>query len=373
MHKKTAFLFWLIFLTYCSKAQTDSIKIQYADSFSIDIPKKKVEHSRYKTIEILDQRIDTTSLGFIAQYKGLTGINYLLVKSKYPLQTQLNVVLDSLNSSLDDNGKLVLQIFKLKFCEYRGLFEKDRFFLFRANLYAVSEKGWVRIDQIDTVLSFNHEKRTTKYFAASGNAIVSFIVRNLIKTPHNVETYFKEYEAVNIDSVEKRDLPLYSTDTFVTGVYTSYISFKNQLPDYTDFSVKVKNGTIKKVERNSHQADDDMDYSFRNVYAVITDNKVYINNDNKYYQLEKRGGDFFFTGNIRMSKDMEFASVMNFAEYLERKSAPLTLLLGGMGPAVFTLGLLVTLTTHVAGLPDDKIFEVKVDYTDGSLIPIKEK
>ncbi|MGG9970387.1 hypothetical protein ACQ33O_01230 [Ferruginibacter sp. SUN002] len=307
----------LLFIFFGAIAQTDSLFT--TDTFSIAIPAEKVVNGKYKSFDFLDNRKEgIEDLGYIAKDEGLTTDDKLyFIKTPNPLSIQFKELFDSLNASPIDSGKLLLQLSRFKFTSL-NMENFNRSFLFRANLYSVTEKGYCRIDHIDTIVKLkeielfggNVYKRLERAYKRANKAIVDFISRNLTNSGNSNGQYFSRSEVINIDSIEKKDIALYSYDTLVDGVYTSFLSLKHQFPEYTDFDAKFKKGRLVKVEKKSYSADDNMDYFIPDVYAVVKDEKIYININNTYSLLEKKDNDFFFTGKLNLETDHTARLVM---------------------------------------------------------------
>lgn len=360
MFKKLLCLISLCSIFYFSNAQIEeSFQI---DSFTIATPGQKIENSKYSSIVFLDNRKnDSEDLGYIIKDVIFQSPVVYKVMPAYKLEDQFSAIFDSLYISNSDTGKLALQVSKLKFAT--TALDKDfgRYFLFRAALYKVTNKGYCKIDDIDTVVNIfvgDNNKMISKCHKLASKIITGFISRNLI-TPHFVnDEYIGMNDVVNIDSIDKMQIDLYNRDTLVDGVYTSYISLKSQLPEYTDFTVKVKNGKLKQLEKNSHSANDDMDYTFDNVYAVVTQNKVFIHKDGTYYQLEKRNNDFFFIEKTNQRVGNGFPLI----------------LVSGAGFPLFAGVLGLSIIGKIASNANTYTFqyELKLDHVDGSFIFVRQ-
>lgn len=359
MFKKLLCLISFCSIFYFPNAQTDSL--YQIDSFTMNVPEHKIENSKYSSIFFLDNRKnDSGDLGYIIKDAVFKSPVFYKVKPAYDLQDQFTDIFDSLYISNSDTGKLALQVSKLKFAT--TALDKDfgRYFLFRAILYEVTNEGYRKIDETDTLVNVSistNNKFIVKCNKVASKIITNFISRNLM-APHIIN---KEYlglnDVVNIDSLDKTQIDLYNRDTLVDGVYSSYISLKSQMPEYTDFTAKIKNGKLKKVEKNSHSADDDMDYTFNDVYAVVTQNKVFIHRGQEYYQMEKRENDFFFIEKTNS----------------QTNGFPLVFVTGG-GLPLFAGVLGLSILGNVASKTDSYTlqYEFKLDHVDGSFIPVRE-
>jgi hypothetical protein len=105
-------------------------------------------------------------------------------------------------------------------------------------------------------------------------------------------TNYSAREITNIDDVEKSKLPLYTTRTFREGLYATFHSFKNQIPD-GHVSVKMKKDEIQLVSQIGDNGKE-QNVDSRDIYALVYRGLPYIAVHNNYYKIYKEGSDFFF-------------------------------------------------------------------------------
>jgi len=314
-------------------------RAQSTQKFLFSLPENKIANSLYNKINVLDIRMDTTSMGIIQ-----TGVFNKKTKviAKEPLSIQFNNILNALTDSTAKPQELLIQLRQLSFAEITGSFSEKGYFYLRAAIYAKQPDGYRQIGAIDTVSLIASGVDVTSALLKHGSeTIAGFIAANLNKTP--VATALNNYNDIaKIDSVEKRNLKLYNTSRFTDGLYLTYKSFCNQVPDapiivtnnFIDYTMKTpgENGKLKKVKSDK-------------VYAVVYQGQAYIATKYDYYPLKKTNDDFFFTG-----KASATPNAVN------------------MVTAGVFFGMLGTLIASNA----EATFEMKIDHINGEFIRIKE-
>lgn len=323
-------------------AQVDSVNV---DSFII------IRSADFKTGSsslFLDNRhTDTLNLGYIIQkkYEG----NFIFnIQPAYPLREQFTNLLDSFNSAVHSNRKLLLQLGRLKFGGPKNKSMNQRWFMFRAYLFEVTEKGYCRLGTIDTVAIINVKNNkhfVLNCFRFAGDVISGFIGSCLSKPISASPEYVTLNQIEKIDSIQKSHLPVYTTDTLTEGVYASYESFRNQTPDHVEFDVKMEDSVPVDVEKLN--PDINNRYRFDKVYAFVVNNKIYINNNFKYYLLEKRDNDFFFKTTMKTDKGVPTV----------------------LGLLTFTTLTILDKVVNEATKRHEIEYEMKLDHLDGSFIP----
>jgi hypothetical protein len=230
-----------------------------------------------------------------------------------PLDYQLTRLMDSLTDSTAKNGELFLQLRLFNYAEVTGnISQKGRCYL-RAVLYAKKGDQYQKINSLDTAAAIQVSPNLSKGALANGGKILAmFIADNLLKESAD-STVYSLHDIKQIDSIEKQHTRLYTAKTYTDGVYMSYASFKDQVPDdliikadTTDsgnlFAVKViRNGEKERIKP-------------KDAYAAVYKGIPYIATKYGYYPIHKAGGDFFFTGDIEIKSDVG-ASVANDVTY----------------------------------------------------------
>lgn len=333
----------LIFLfffgcVYCKLA----IAQKSTKDFEIDLPEQKITHSLYNTVEYIDSRFDTSNMGIVQ----LGAFNK---KARVIPLTPFNQQLQKVMNSLIDNAEagkdtLLFQLRQLSFAEVTGAMSEKGYCYLRAGLYQKQQGNYKPVDDIDTVLVIKSMDVTKGLFRNGSKLIVGFIGNNLGKTAPDEMLY--TYEDVTlIDSIEKRKLKVYNVDTYTNGVYLTYQSFVNQIPDHTVMDVTLKRDTISSVKVKGEN--DKMEkIKAKNIYAVVHQGKMFIATDYGYYPAEKYNDDFLFTGKAKVAASA-----------------------GDMIAAGVFFGIIGSL---IAENSANATFEMKIDHVNGGFIRLHE-
>jgi hypothetical protein len=342
--KKALFIFLFYYCSLAGYAQVDSLNV---DSFMIVRPGN---FQAGNNCLFLDNReADTLDLGYIIQkkYEG----NFIFnIQPAYPLKEQFIYLLDSFNSATHSNRQLLLQLVQLKFGSEGTNNINQRRLMFRARLFEASEKGYCRLGSIDTVAAIdvkNNKRFILNCFHAAADVITGFISSCLSKPIPDSCEYITLTQISNIDSIQKSHMALYTTNTFTDGVYASYESFRDQVPDYIDFDAEMENSVPVRVRKLN--ADANGNDKFNKIYSVVNNGKAFIKNRFNYYLLEKRGHDFVFRTTMKTDKGIP-------------------ILLG-----VLTVSTLTPIDNIINGITKryEIEYEMKLDYIHGNFIPYK--
>lgn len=316
-----------------------TLRAQHKQGFELDTPQIKIKNSLYNSIKLIDLRNDTASMGFVQT--GLMNRRAIVVPNK-PLARQLSGLITAITDSSARHNELLLQLRQFAFAEVTGSFSEKGYCYVKAQLYANNADKYQLVGAIDTILLVKAMDVTGGILKAGSAIMGTFIADNLLKQASGVETYTR-HEILNIDSVEKSKLKLYTTTTYTDGVYATYKSFSNQAPDkqivlegyelYPD-AVKAKdeNGKLKKVQLSK-------------IYAIVYQGKPYMATQYQYCPLKKVGTDFIFTGNVKVA-----------ASAAEQVTAGL--LLGMIGSMMVSNA--------------EATYEMKIDHKDGTFIRLRE-
>ncbi|MBW8524687.1 hypothetical protein K0U91_08275 [Chryseobacterium chendengshani] len=315
------------------------------EDFSISFPDTKLEKSYYKTIQLIDARTDTTSLGIVQ--KGAFN-NKAKVVPVTNLSDQFQNLLNHINGENTEDGTIVMYLKQLYFAELTGAFSEHGYCYFQAYLFAKNDDGtYSYLDKIDSVIDHS-SMDVTKATMKKGSEMVSdFISKNIVvkATPNDLYTL---EDVKNFDQIEKQKLSLYSTTTMKEGVYMNYISFKNQQPEKELTNVKFYGKSPKIMTIYETIDGKEKEIKKNSTYAIVYQGTpyIYIPVENLYTKAEKRDGDFYFTGKIKSTAktgDVVLASAF-FG------------IIGGL----------------IASGPASVPFELKLDYLNGGFVPIKE-
>ena len=275
--------------------------------FNLTLPKNKIQNSLYRSIDLVDSRIDTFRLGIVQ-----VGIfnNKAKVIFGAPFFVQLKNVMSSLIDSSAKNGELLFQLRHLYFAEITKAMSEKGYCYLRAGLYAKKDNHYRKLGYIDTLIVINAMDVTIPMLKLGSKLITDMIASNLLKEANDSINY-SFAEIAQMDSVEKRKIPLYNTDKYTDGLYYSYTSFANQLPDK---QVTVKNnkdgsidnvkiadgkGKLKKVKPGE-------------VYAMVTNGHPFAATNYGYYPIKKASDNFYFIGKAQSTADQGNVAMASF-------------------------------------------------------------
>ncbi len=261
-------------------------------SFELVPSDRKIEHSLYKEIGFLDSRSDTSSIGLI--YVGiLKNIEARLVL-KSPIQHQLARLLDSMIDSTAQDGQLLFQLRRFRYNETLS----TRYCYLIAALYAIRKDQFLRIAVLDTVMTIKNSD-IAKFVALESNKIISdFLADGIVMEPSDPKIY-NLGDLEHIDSLERLQIPVYNTSTYVEGLYNSFSSFKMQMPDRQGFVNMDGDGTISSVKVLDSSGKKSKIKS-KDIYALVYKGVPYVATDFGYYPLQKISGDFYFIGDVKV-------------------------------------------------------------------------
>ena len=304
-------------------------------NFKLDPPQTKITNSLYNSLSVLDYRGDTTSMGFILE--GMMA-RYAKMKPATPVSDQFKTLFNSVIDSTATEGKLLLQITRLVFAERENTMDYDAYFNLRANLYSKIDENYQLVSTIDTLIDKRSFSSPAKELLKSANEVMSdFIIKNLlVKSSGQILTY---YDVLHISNIEKNKIALYKTAEYTDGLYLTYQSFRNQMPDRQIIvdSADLNSGDIRTIEGGGVTKK----VKANDIYAIVYRGRPYIASEGHYYALNKMKNDFFFVGKAIISYDLVSAIA---------------------GEKTKSLGINLPKAT----------FEIEIDYKNGMFIRLKK-
>ena len=264
------------------------------ENFIITIPKLKVQNSLYNTIRFIDSRYDNSNMGIVPEQ----GSNRkAIVISRISISTQLSDVVSALIDSTSKQAVLYFQLRELTFVAKPEFGKEKGYCFFKAVLYAKISNHYQRINSIDSIIFLKSIDVTRSLFSMVSKTITDFVAFNLLRSPID-SLYLSARDIVKVDSFEKSKIPLYALRELNDGLYVSYKTFMNQVPDKqiiveTD-SVRILSAKIMNENGNTAII------KSKDAYAIVNKGIPYIVTDYGYFVLYKQGDDFFFTGKERI-------------------------------------------------------------------------
>ena len=308
--------------------------------FELSQPVTKVDSSLYNTITFIDSRDDTTNVGVVQ-----TGFfNRMgLVKAKTPLATQVSSVFNSLITAHAKQGETLLQLRQFSFAELiTGLSERGYCYM-QARLYAKNGERYKKISSIDTIITLSSSIDVSNSILKAGKEGISNFIRNGIILKPTDSVSYSYHDILKIDSIEKRKIKLYNADTYKDGLYATFQSFMNQVPDKPISSEGhvLFPGFVKTTDEDGKLKD----VKSKDFYAAVYQGQPYICSKTGYYPLEKVKDDFYFIGDAKSSANT--------------------------GTMVAASALFGVVGGIIASAPTTSFFYMKIDHKNGKFIRLK--
>jgi hypothetical protein len=260
-------------------------------------PKSQPRNSLYYSISFLDSRNGPGfrqggSLGFLGKS---TDQLYL----RTPVGPQLTRVLDSLTDAGAGKAQLLFQLRRFRFVEESS----TRYCYLSASIYAREGEHCRPLSTLDTVIILttgNIKKELTK---EASKLLTDFIASTLMETGNDSSVY-AQADIEHIDSIEEQRLPVYRTDRYADGVYSSFAAFASMKPDVFATVRTRKDGSITSV----YVVDPDgtkvwIDRKY--LYAVVSNGRLYLSNEYGYFPVQRIGNEFIFVGVVRVAANNE--------------------------------------------------------------------
>ncbi|RZJ40857.1 MAG: hypothetical protein EOO19_15075, partial [Chryseobacterium sp.] len=139
-----------------------------------------MEKSYYKTIKLIDSRIDTTSLGIVQ--KGAFNTKAKVIPTTN-LAGQFQNLLNHINNNNADNGTIVMYLKQLYFAEVTGAFSEHGYCYFQAFLFAKNDDDgtYSYLDKIDSVIDHSSMDVTKATMKKGSEMVSTFITKNISK------------------------------------------------------------------------------------------------------------------------------------------------------------------------------------------------
>jgi hypothetical protein len=259
--------------------------------FSFVTPKIKPVGSLYNSIDFLDARRDTSMIGVL----GVTdkgGVARLVLAT--PVLPQLTSMLNALAIAPAGDGRLLLQLKRFSFAEK----ERARYCYLSAILYVRSDERFTELSSLDTTLIITASFVRGELVKEASAMLGRFLAKSIVLAPAAGTPSFDTADLGRIDSIRKRQIPAYNTSAFTDGFYSNYTAFMDQTPDLRGDVKTKKDGTISSFK--IHDANWQDPIRGAHIFGFVYGGTPYIVTHAGFYPLEKRGDDYYFTGELRV-------------------------------------------------------------------------
>lgn len=307
----------------------------------LPVPVESASESLYSVISLLDVRVDTSAFGVL---KVGTLSRDVPVVCSVPLSDQLSVMVRAMAGKEAGNGELLLLLRNFTFNEeYRNGVERGSCAL-RASLFARNQDAYRFMSTLDTLVqTYSMDEVSDSILKKGGLCLSEFIGSSLVKLPSD-SIHYSFDDLQNFDAIEKARLPLYTASRLTDGLYQSYRSFAQQMPE------KPVIVQIKKEKIVSVRSDDAKREKVKpvGVYAVVWKGKAYVSKDKEFIPVKKMNNDFHF--------------IANSSEY--RYQAEAAAVMGAMYGLFWGM-------VYLGGTSEPILCEMKIDYITGDFVQIR--
>lgn len=341
MKKYCIFLFLLTFNAVIALHAQQITKDESTREFTFSFSPQPIPNSQYNKIQLIDLRTDTLRFGF-GQYGALNHRRTLIAQPRFAQQLTNN--LNKMIDSTAKNDTLAIALKNLSFSEHTGAFNEEGYCSIVADLYKKSNNGYYFIQSIDTLLHISCFDVTKPLMRSGDSVFNSFIYKNL-RNKEISSKLISYNDLVHTDSLAKRKIHFYNHPVFKDGLYLTYNSFKNQIPD-KPCTAKAGDQKLKSI-KTTNEAGKEESVDPAKVYGVVYNSKPYIATKYGFYQLKFKDDNWYMIGKLPSIID---------------------------GSVVMTAGIMFGLVGMVIANNTNKsaYFYSAINYKNGELIRIKE-
>jgi len=274
--KKQSIVFLLLLASLLSVSAND--KDRFGLTF-FDMP--VVLNSLYHTALFLDDRSD---------------YEFDRIKiDKSIFDSQLSSLMGRITDRTAKYGVLFLQLRNLYLGKDK---ESGEYARLRITLYEQREREYYFINTIDRKISL---KKSNDFQENVSKEITEIISETLTKAYTDPKPYSIN-ELKDIAFFEKENKPLYNTNSFIDGIYSTFSDFVNQKADQRTIIPKFKNNELKEIKIINSTNKKERKISPELIYAVVLDGRPYITTDKKFIPLQKDNDDFFFEDEVSSNR-----------------------------------------------------------------------
>ena len=271
-------------------ASTSLFSQDLTSVFQLTAPSRQPVRSLYKIIAFFDSRQDTT-IGTWLRGPDNKPVKLVL---KTPVQPQLVSIMNAYTDAGSGNGAILFQLKRFSFAEPA----RTRYCYLSAAIYALKDEGYAKLAGLDTTLVITSAAEFPSVLMQQGNQVIDDFIAKAIQLPPTTTVVYSYNDLVHIDSVEKRRIPVYNTNSYTEGLYGTYSSFMHQRPDVRG-EVKEKSDGKLAVRILDPKWEDPK--GLAHIFAVVYKGVPYVVTHYGDYPLQKLNDDFYFTGKLRVT------------------------------------------------------------------------
>lgn len=267
------------------------LEAQKKSDFNILPPNIKVGDSKYSKLHYIEARENPDDMGF-AYVNSWNGVQAITLSSS--IEVQLQSLVGTVVLPSDEGKTIAVQMRILFFDAGNGRAESKSKCNLRMTLYEMDDNGnYYFLNTLDSIVISG--RKDIK--ANASMAITSFIVDNLPYSAEEGEKALDINAVMDIDMYEKNSLPFYTEVQIPNGIYRTYKSLMNLVPDSTpDLSIIAnEEGMVKEVKfADPQNTGKDKKLKTKDVYAIAVDGIPYFNFDGDFYKAYNKDGYWRF-------------------------------------------------------------------------------
>ena len=308
-------------------------------------PEEKVAGSLYSSIQLLDVREDTTTVGIL----GTSELSQQRLVPVPTLRTQLSTLFAELTTppSTATNTTLLLRLKHFSMVEKALTITRRDYCRVQSDLLTHNNGQYQLLATLDTLVEVSGALTITKSFIEEASQTFTFfLAQNLSRMPAGNAPVYNFTEVVALDSLQKLQIPLYNVPVLKDGLYLTYAAFARQQPNTLNITVEPDGQQRYRVQKVNSEGSTPVGFNPKDVYAAVYKGIPYIATDYGLYELQKAENEFLFTGELK-------------ATHLD----PALMATGMMYGAV---GFLIT---HALS-PSQEYYNLMLDYRNGRPVPV---
>ena len=295
MNHKYTFLFTYFLLFFVSLMTFGQDEYLHFNS------KCKDSVSPFTKVNVIDKRSTEQTLGFVQ----IGGFNRIArVKFTGNLPDSLAAFFKNSDSTKMDGSELAISLYELYLSEKEeGFTETGRLKLCMRIFEKTREGNFAECYAIDSIYKFQAIDVTVKLMNSVSEHLCE-ISQSLIISRNDTFLSSKRYtyeELINLDSIEKLEIPIYTTTKYKCGIFANYDQFKMNLPETSIIEIDTSNCKNIKVYKYDSGKTNRTRLDNHSCYAVSDGNIVLKATAIGFYKLEKINSDFYFDGQTSFS------------------------------------------------------------------------